>query len=142
MSALSSTAPKIQVRILLAAKYLLLYEKTKINDKESGVGPFKKTKMKPQLLNDYEPNSTYQILPSLIGITGIFLKVTNVKLKAIHQINLWVPWSQPLLTPCKRERNKACMMLAKLYLQLRCTCSFPEFLCQEQFIGFTYKYKS
>ena len=40
-SALSPTAPKIRVRIPLASKCSLLYEKTKINKKEAGVGPFK-----------------------------------------------------------------------------------------------------
>ena len=40
-SALSPTAPKIRVRIPLATKCLLLCEKTKINEKEAGVGPLK-----------------------------------------------------------------------------------------------------
>ena len=39
-SVLSPIAPKIRVRILLSTKYL--YEKTTINEKEAGVGPFKK----------------------------------------------------------------------------------------------------
>ena len=42
-SALSPTAPKIRVRILLTTKFFsLLYEKMKINEKEAGVGPFLK----------------------------------------------------------------------------------------------------
>ena len=41
-SALSPTAPKIRVQIPLATKCSLLYEKTKINENEAGVGPFKK----------------------------------------------------------------------------------------------------
>jgi len=46
-SALSPTALKIRVRIPLATKYFsLLYEKTKINEKEAGDGPFKKLKVK------------------------------------------------------------------------------------------------
>jgi len=39
-SVLSPTAPKIRVCIPLSTEYL--YEKTKINEKEAGVGPFKK----------------------------------------------------------------------------------------------------
>ena len=40
---LSPTVPKIRVRIPQTTKiFSLLYEKTKINEKEAGVGPFKR----------------------------------------------------------------------------------------------------
>ena len=56
-SALSPTAPKIPVRIPQATKYLL-YEKTKINEKEARVGPLKKVTQ-----------------PSLLGLALLFVQL-------------------------------------------------------------------
>ena len=75
---LSTTAPKIQIRIPLATKYLL-YKKTNINVKEAGVGPFKTNPLNNQVTGKTQiiPIRPELIIKRLSNLGSAFIAIAR-----------------------------------------------------------------